>query len=311
MKLMSALALSLACIGLWRMAPAQTSDARMQVTGGELERFVLELPSQDGGRPQSVGWMTLFRRREGQHLRLEQELHFSEGDLSVWHVEDHSQASRELVWRESGNNALRTWIARLSPATGQIRVESWGLGEPNFRTLKSRRRAELPLEWLERARVQRAGSGRRRMLSPLAARVETVLVEVGDPRTYSLANSASDPEAGRIRGPRTEAKFPPLWRAWISADPRRAWRHYRIERLDGSQVGQWLFRGRRLYGVEWQAGGLRARRVEAHEVGGVFESGSSRPGREPSKMQHLQDWLDLERRPRDASISRKADDKGE
>jgi hypothetical protein len=242
----------------------------------ELETFVLELPaSEQDSSPRRVGLLSLLDRRRAGEQRLEMEIHFTEDDLSIWHVENHSRGGRTLVWREGGSQALRAWIAHLPEDAGAIEIESWGLGEPARRELHPPRRVELPLEWLQRARSGPAAIGHRLWLSPLSARVERVRVE-----QVELGLAAT-------------SELPLLWEAWISAEAGGPWRVYRARRADGSNAGAWLFRGRRLQAFELQSGGLTARRIDAAEHADTLR-GLRRPPA-PTKIEQLGQWLDLSR----------------
>ena len=201
------------------------------------EWFVLELPAAELGqrRPgvEEVGLATLRRRSVEGVEQAEWDLRFFGDDTRVSHVERWVEGAPRLSWREWRPRSGRTLSAELG-STGLALVES-GQRQTLRTNLATPEGLLLPIAALEQSRSGTLASGRLPWFDPLARRIETVSVSV------AFARDAQPDSTGE----------------------RVVERRVSLEREDGTLAAEWTFRGRELWGVRWQSGGLFARRVRA------------------------------------------------
>ncbi len=211
--------------------------AALPVAEAVEEWFVLELPTAELGqrRPsvEEVGLATLRRRSIEGVEQAEWDLRFFGDDTRVSHVERWVEGAPRLSWREWRPRSGRTLSAELGPA-GLALVES---GQRTaLRTILSIPEGMLfPIALLERARAGVLASGRMRWFDPLARGIETVSVSIAFARE-TRPDSTGEHVLERRVG---------------------------LQRDDGTLAAEWTFRGRELWCVHWQSGGLNARRVHA------------------------------------------------
>jgi len=213
------------------------------------EWFVLQLPATgEGRRPNAVdevGLAALRRRRVEGVEQAEWDLRFFGEDTRVSHVERWVDGAPRLSWREWRPRSGRTLSAELGP-TGLALVES-GQRQALRSTLSTPHGVLFPIAALERARSGVLGAERVPCFDPLARAIETLSVR-----------TAFSP------GPQPDSSGEAVLERRVS-----------LERDDGTLAAEWTFRGRELWAVRWQSGGLHARRIGGDE----WESRLARCGR--------------------------------
>jgi hypothetical protein len=240
--------------------------------GSLADYFLLEFPSAEGARWIRAGFMVFERSQKDGLQTLALDLHFVDGNLTIHQVETSSAALRQLVWREYGQIALRTWIAEQVPGCGQLEITSWGLGEPAERSLQSASPVSFPLECIENLRLAKV-AGEVTRLSALAGGLEVVSVQSLELDPISL---------------------PPAWADYLMSGLAVEPRAYRLVRADGSLAEALLFDREVLVALELQPGGVTARRIEVEDEGSLAREFQTDAGL-PNRWQQLRDWSSLRR----------------
>jgi len=189
-----------------------------------VEYFVVERQALDAEAPEPVGIVVWRHSRGDDGVILETETLFAEGPTRALHVERASGAEPRLIWRELGGGMARTWLAEWDPKIERVRTTGWCEGSQSHSTFAVDVQALMPLDLIERLRTGRAADGCYAVLAPLSQSVESLNV-----RTHRV-----DTEGRVIE-----------WR-----------------RADGDLAGRYVFEGESLVHFQWQAGSLRARRVD-------------------------------------------------
>lgn len=217
--------------------PAPAHEPGSPATPGlREEHFVIEevaveaagdpLSPRVPGRPLGVG---LLRRIDHDgRVQLEWDLQFEDG-LRVLHVERRTEHGQQLSWRELGAPSARTVRVEWPPSGGEGRLVAWSGQQRRNEPTPQAGRVVLPLELVERLRARADGAGARlRLFDPLARAFPDVALRC-----------TQDPSGTRL---------------------------VELEREDGTCAGRFLFDASgALAGLQWQAGHLRARRVDARE----------------------------------------------
>jgi hypothetical protein len=198
-------------------------------SAGRIERFVLELAPEGGGPVQEVGWLELRAFAEKTPSRLEWEIYFAETEVRVLHVEHGAADMSRLVWREIGTRSRRSLVAVLEGSSAKI--TEWSSGECLREEIATCEGAILPLRLVEDLRTGALEAGPLEVFNPLQRRFERL-----EPGPAELASKPPD-----------------------EADP--ASREVCLQREDGTQALRLVFRRDELLSLQWQPGGLRARRV--------------------------------------------------
>ena len=187
----------------------------------------------------TVGLAACRRRNDADGRMLEWELDFHDDEVRVLHVERDTTDGPRLVWREWQSGRGRT-VTIEPTADGGGRILEWGQEEP-VRSLLAPG-ATLPLGLLERLRTGAVESGTFQVFDPMSRQLESLRVHLDDagPRALRAVSSTGQPGGGAP-----------------------AQRLVELRRADGSVAGRYLFEGADLAAFQWQAGHLRARRVEA------------------------------------------------
>lgn len=234
------LALLLTAVG----AAAQTPAPEAAPT--RVETFVIErdetpgagsdpwsLLAGDVAPSQEPAGYLLWRRSEGEDgATLEWDVRFLERDTRVLEIERPAAAGAALVYRELRPQSGRTLSAEWVEQGSALRLREWGGPEGLQLRLDDCDGGRFRLGLLEDLRAAAAPPRAARVFDPLGRRFEHLAVEV---------------EHGPADGPRSGARI------------------VRLTREDGSSAGAWLLRGEEVLGFQWQAGGLRARRIDAQE----------------------------------------------
>ena len=227
------------------LALAAAPAAAQEPLEGRVETFVIEqvdpLEVGDpwallGGAPatsrEEVGFL-LWRRSEGEAgPTLEWDLHFSERETRLLEVERPGPEGPGLVYREMQPSAGRTLTAEWVDDGSALRLREWGGRQALQLRVEDCAGGRFRLGLLEELRVAPEPPRAARVFDPLARRFEHLTLEV------ELAADA---------GP------------WAGT------RMLRLLRSDGSSAGTWLLREGAVLGFQWQAGGLRARRIDVDE----------------------------------------------
>lgn len=221
------------------LAPQPVARATGPAAESLEEWFVLELPLPEPAqrRPavEEVGLAVLRRRWVEGVEQAEWDLRFFGDDTRVSHVERWVEGAPRLAWREWRPRSGRTLSAELGPA-GLALVES-GQRQTLRTTLAVPEGLLLPIAALEQSRSGTLSAGRFSWFDPLARRVETVSMKL------AFAREVQPDSTGE----------------------RVVERCVSLERDDGTLAAAWTFRGRELWGVRWQSGGMQARRVRADD----------------------------------------------
>jgi hypothetical protein len=199
------------------------------------EHFVLTLPDSEGGRGREVGLAALRCRAVEGAEQTEWDLRFFGEETRVSHVERWAGETSSLLWREWRPREGRTLRATFTDLG--LEVHEWGGSERIRETLEAERGALLPLAALELARAGTLPVGRVALFDPLSRAVEDLSVEVRFGPS-PLADSSGEGVLERV---------------------------VRSTRDDGTAAAEWSFRGRELWSVRWQEGGLCAHRIRAEE----------------------------------------------
>lgn len=209
------------------------------------EHFLLELSSDArglalGGTSQGareVGLAVWRRRVEADVRQDEWEIRFHEDgveDTRVLHVERFERGRTKLVWRSWRPGEGRTLIVEWNDAGDALRVLEWGRSETLRVEIPAEGGAVMPLYLEGLARAGHVGGGRFVRFDPLSRCLERVRVDC-----------LVDATAARDEGPRE--------------------RLIELRREDDSLASAWLFDADGLQGFQWQAGGVRGRRIDADE----------------------------------------------
>lgn len=234
------LALLLTALGAGAQTPAPAAAP------SRVETFVIEhveangsgsdawsqLGGRDASSQEAAGYL-LWRRSEGaQGATLEWDVRFVERETRVLEIERPGAGGTTLVYRELRPQSGRTLSAEWIDEGSALRLREWGGPVGLQQRLDDCDGGRFRLGLLEDLRRDDRTSGAARVFDPLARRFEHLRVEV---------------EHGAAEGP------------WAGT------RMVRLAREDGSSAGAWLLRGEEVLGFQWQAGGLRARRIDAQE----------------------------------------------
>ncbi|HVS17360.1 MAG TPA: hypothetical protein VMT18_02080 [Planctomycetota bacterium] len=232
--------------------PARGQEA----PASRLETFVLEqvdpleagdpwalLGGWAGAAPETVGFLS-WRRSAGEAgPTLEWDLRFSERETRLLEVERGEAGGAGLVYREMQPHAGRTLSAEWIDDGTALRLREWGGPQGLQLRLEDCAGGRFRLSLLEELRGNATPPRSARVFDPLSRRFEHLTIDV---------------EEGAVDGP------------WAGA------RLVRLSRADGSSAGAWFLRGEAVLGFQWQAGGLRARRIDAEEYSRRLEELAAR-----------------------------------
>ena len=243
-RTLSSCAVALATLLAPVRAPEDVASARE-------EHFVLTLPESDTEhrgaevRGREIGLAVLRRRTVEGAEQAEWDLRFFGEETRVSHVERWGGETSSLLWREWRPRDGRTLRASFGGA--DLEVQEWGGGARIRETLDAGRGALFPIAALELARDGALPPGRVTLLDPLSRALESTTVELRF-GAQPLGDSAGAAVLERV---------------------------HRLLRDDGTLASEWSFRGRELWSVRWQAGGLCAHRIRGED----WESRLPRCGR--------------------------------
>jgi len=230
----------LLALSSWGASRPIAARAPITSTLAREEFFVLELArsanTQPARAPAVVG-VSVWRRSEGSDVQLECETRFFEERTRVQQIERPSDDAARFVWREWRANKGRTVRVQWNAASERFDLVEWGRSEPIRVELDAAGELHWPLEAIELARDSS---------------------EMPSPFVWFDALSRSCE--------RVHASVE--WRGQASATDANAQellRRVRLEDDSGVCVGEFDFVADELRSYRWQAGGLRARRVESDE----------------------------------------------
>ncbi len=215
------------------------------------EFFVLELAAEeaDGEDPLIATPRELFRGGEGATLvgfavirrwqsgatrQAEWDVRFLECGTRVLQVEQTEAGHRGLIWRELRPTDGRTLHLEREEGSASLTLREWAGRRLVRAELEAPTGARLPLELLDELRDATAGWGRLALFDPLTRGFEQLELRVEN------------------LGPSPVPSDAPLRRA-------------ELVREDATLAGRYLFQGPELVAFQWQAGGLRGRRVERED----------------------------------------------
>jgi hypothetical protein len=182
--------------------------------------------------PEELGFLQWRRSEDGPVRTLEWDLLFNESETRLLEVERRDAAGESLVWREMQPRSGRTLCADRIDEGATLRLREWGGRDGRQVRLVDCAGGRFRLGLLEELRESAQPPPAASVFDPLARRFEHLAVSV---------------ETGAADGP------------WAGA------RLVRLTREDGSSAGTFLVREGAVVGFQWQAGGLRARRIELDE----------------------------------------------
>lgn len=175
----------------------------------------------------SVGLARARRLLSSSGQQLELDVVFFDDSTRVLHVEHSAGGEAKLVWRELRPGSGRTLSAHWLDGSRSLEVREWAGRRSHQTEVQAPSGGILPLHLLELVRDGALEGGSVPVFDPLSRALEAVALRV-------IIEPASS-------------------------------RRVELVREDGTLAGVWEFDGASLVAFQWQAGGLRARRIAPEE----------------------------------------------
>jgi hypothetical protein len=226
-------------------APVATGDAPGVSHAARLpqhsEAFLLE--DADGGALALIVWRRLTM--DGEDL-LERETLWR-GGMRILHDEHPQSGSPRLIWRELPieRRRGRSWLADIDMQSNDVQTVHWGTAGKVHGNLQGQAAVQMPLALIEELRTERGMTRRARVLDPLSASADEMLIHV---------RPGASP-----RQPVAEARRNALEVLSLPADTRV--RTVTLIRADGSIAQRTLMAGGEVLAFQFQDGGAWAQRI--------------------------------------------------